>query len=148
MNWQHVTREINETYREVPCRPISASTLTGIPKRKGLEGNCVLQILLWLGRTPESFVHGHPSATAAVAALPVVGPALILRWNPPSLFTAVDDLREERGLSWPTVATDVGVSAATLKGLAHARHVSFPGVMRIVGWVGQPAANFTVALPF
>jgi hypothetical protein len=100
------------------------------------------------GHTPESFVRGHPSATAPEAALPVVGPALIPRWNPPSLFTAVDDVREERALSWPAVAKDARVSPATLKGLARARHVVFPGVMRIVGWVGRPAATFTVALPF
>ena len=104
MSWQHVAREINETYREVPCRPISASTLTGIPKRKGLEGNCVLQMLLWLGRTPETCAR-----------------------------TSIGDGTRGR----PSGRRDGGrCERHPARGTGPARHVSFPGVMRIVGWVG------------
>ena len=134
MSWQAVTREINDSYRDVTCRPISSSTLTGIPKRTSLEGNCVLQLLLWLGRSPESFVPGHPRPTTAETALPVVGPALILRWNPRAVYAALDERRIALGLTWLEVADEVGSqSGPTLTGLASSEARDSRGVMRIVG---------------
>jgi len=50
LTWLRVTREINSLFRDVPARPISPSTLTGMRGRRAIEGNGVLQMLVWLGR--------------------------------------------------------------------------------------------------
>ncbi len=62
--WGGVMREINGTYRDVDLRPIAASTITTMRDRDYLNGDGVIQMLLWLDRTPESFVPGHASPNA------------------------------------------------------------------------------------
>src|SRR5215467_3620214 len=64
MTWKAVARDVNRADERYGIHPISPSTTTGLKdKRWGVEGDGVLQMLLWLDRTPESFVLGHPGAT-------------------------------------------------------------------------------------
>ena len=56
LTWAGLAREINRQFERVPVRAISVSTITGMRKRRVIEGDGVLQMLRWLGRTPESFV--------------------------------------------------------------------------------------------
>lgn len=59
MSWKAVAREMNRADERYSIHPISASTISGLKnKRWGVEGDGVLQMLLWLDRTPESFVPG------------------------------------------------------------------------------------------
>jgi uncharacterized protein YfiM (DUF2279 family) len=145
LSWEATAREINRSFEGVTtARPLSASTMTGIRRRSVVEGNCVLLMLEWLGRTPESFIPNHPAPTTAETALPSTDNNRILRWNPPALHAALDARRQARGMTWRQVAADIGgVTPAMLTGLAVARHVGFPRVMRLVTWVEQPAARFT-----
>jgi hypothetical protein len=46
-------------------------------------------------------------------------------------------------MTWREAATAIGVgSAASLTRLRDGGRVSFPTVMRILAWVGKPAAHF------
>jgi len=62
-----------------------------------------------------------------------------------ALFTSLDELRRSRGLTWREVANGIGLSPGILTGIAKAQRVGFPHVMRIVRWLGRPAASFTRA---
>ena len=53
MTWSDVAREIEQSYAKV-----SRSTIKGVRDRERVEGDGVLQMLLWLGRSPESFIPG------------------------------------------------------------------------------------------
>jgi hypothetical protein len=47
--------------------------------------------------------------------------------------------------TWRQVAEEIGgCTPGMLSGLGKARHLSFPQAMRMVAWLGQPAARFTV----
>lgn len=147
LTWAQVTRDINDLFKDVHCRPISTSTLTGMRKRGGLAGNGVLQMLIWLDRTPESFVAGHPQAGAPEAKLPHVGPARILRWDTETLYQAIESLRIKREMSWQDVANEIGVgwTPSTLKALRNRENAVFPSIMWVTRWLGQPVASFTHA---
>lgn len=148
IRWAQVAREINmpsSHRRDVPL--ISASSLTGMPKRKVLNGNIVVAALQWLGRTPESFVPGHSAPYGPGTVLPALTPRILLRWSTPALHTAINDQRTARGLTWPEVATEVGgFTPKSLEGLALHHTVAFPHVMRVLAWLERPAADFLVPL--
>ncbi|HEX4959493.1 MAG TPA: hypothetical protein VF173_01545 [Thermoanaerobaculia bacterium] len=144
ISWQQVVREINALFEHVPARPISSSTVTGMRNRAAIEGNGVLQMLLWLNRTPESFVPGYQEAAAEALGLPYVGPHQILRFDTRKLYSALDAQRIERGMTWKQVASEIGgFSAASLTLLSKGGLTSFPHVMRIIRWLGRPAVSFT-----
>ena len=144
MSWVAVTREINDLFRSVPARPISASTVTGMRGRRVVEGNGVLQMLVWLGRTPESFTSGRDRVALENEILPRVGPSQILRFDTQAIYAALDAQRAERGMLWREVAAEIGgVTATSLTRLAHGGRVGFPGVMSIVEWLALPVASFT-----
>jgi hypothetical protein len=146
LSWQQVAREISPQFGRAPARPISPSTLTGMPTRAVLEGDGVLQMLRWLRRTPESFVPGCDETTAAGATLPDVGPSQILRFDTRKMYAALDARRVEQGMTWTQVASEIGgVNAASLTRLSKGERTGFPQVMRIARWLGRPIAWFTRA---
>lgn len=145
LSWQGATREISGAFGRRPgARPLSASTIAGLPTKTIAEGDGVLGMLCWLGRTPESFVPGHPAPSTPQTALPPVPADRILRWDVPALHRAINARRIERGMTWAQVAAEVGgFTPAMLTGLAKAQRTGFPRVMRLVAWLGEPAARFT-----
>jgi hypothetical protein len=144
LSWGQATREINDLFKDVPCRPISPSTLTGMRERGSVEGDGVLQMLLWLDRTPESFMPGHQEAAKAEPTLPKVGPHQILRFNTKAMHAALNERRIKRGLTWQQVANEIGgCNAPSLTRLAKGGRIGFPHVMRVVEWLGRPASTFT-----
>lgn len=144
LTWRAAAEEINALFHQAPgALGISASTLTGMRTKSAIEGDGVLQILIWLDRTPESFVPNRIDTDGS--PLPRVGPKRILRWDPAAIHAALEARRGERGLTWSEVANEIGLSPGSLTGLAKAQRVGFPHVMRIVRWLGRPAASFTRA---
>jgi hypothetical protein len=107
------------------------------------EGDGVLQMLLWLHRTPESFVPGHPESENSNARLPDVPAAKILRFDTRKLHAALEAQRAVRKLTWAQVGKEVGLSASSLMHLSKGGRTAFPQVMRIVAWLSRPAAHFT-----
>lgn len=142
LTWTAAAREISR----VPAgeRGIAVSTVSGVRDRRAAEGDGVLQMLLWLGRSPESFVPGLADAADPRFRLPEPGAGRILRWDTRALYAALDAQREARGMTWGAVAQAMGWPPTTrLTGLARGGRTTFPGVMRIVRWLDRPAADFT-----
>lgn len=77
--------------------------------------------------------------------MPQPPPDRRLRWDVPALHAALDQRRREQAMTWKQVADEiVGFTPGMLTGLARARHISFRPVMRLLAWLDQPAARFTV----
>jgi len=139
MTWAAVAREI---CGRAALRDLSASTITGLRTNRLAEGDGVLQMLRWLGRSPESFVPDL-NASPEQTRLPAIRPEQILRWDARALYAAVQEQKENRKLSWPEVADEIGgCTPGILTHLAKGGRVGFPRVMRIVLWLGRPAASF------
>src|SRR5262245_8486663 len=98
LSWAALAGEVNR-FRTV-MRPISTSTITGLRSKRVGEGDGILQMLLWLGRTPESFVPGMAGADASRFRLPRLKTTQILRWDTRALFAALDAGRQQRRLTW------------------------------------------------
>jgi hypothetical protein len=143
MTWAAVGREVNRFKRDL--HPIATSTITSLQHKALAEGDGVLQMLLWLRRTPESFVPGFPDSNADRFQLRDVGSNRVLRWDVVALHSALNAQREARGMTWKQVAEELGwrLTSNTLTHMSKGGRTGFPGVMRIVGWLGQPAADFT-----
>jgi hypothetical protein len=142
LTWAAVAGEVNRlrTHR----RPIAASTLNGLGTKAAAEGDGVLQMLLWLRRTPESFVPGAADPHSDRFCRPRLTRGQILRWDTRALFAALDAERLARGWTWPAVARDIrGVTPGMLTNLANEGRIGFPRAMRLVQWLRRPAADFT-----
>jgi hypothetical protein len=115
--------------------------------RRNAEGDGVLAMLCWLNSSPESFVPGYNEADDTLTRLPEPPPGNVLRFGTRKIHAALDAQRAERNLTWAEVAREVGLSVSMLTYLAKGSRVGFPHVMRIMRWLGQPAANSTRAFP-
>src|SRR5262245_6656947 len=146
VRWKTVAREVNRSGERYVVRPISSSTISGLKnKRGGVEGDGVLQMLLWLDRSPESFVPGHPGAAHPDARLPRVAGSKILRFDVSSIYEKLDNLRAARGLTWAQAAAEIGglYNAETLRSMNRRQRTGFPHVMRLARWLHCPAVALT-----
>lgn len=146
MTWDAVTAEVNAQFRDVPGhKPIAKSTITRLATEK-TSGAGLLQMMLWLDRTPESFVPGFRDGEAERFKLRKLGSRQILRFDTKALYAALNTQRQAQGLTWNEVASEMGIGSSNpLRSLANGGLTGFPIVMRMVGWLGQPAAAFTRA---
>ncbi len=62
--------------------------------------------------------------------------------NPALLYSALDAARQERQLSWRTLAGEVGVSPSLLSRLGNGLKPDTDGFATIVGWLKLPAEQF------
>lgn len=146
LSWSAMAREVNRTQDRVDRHPISSSTIRGLAQKPwGVEGDGVLQMLLWLDRTPESFVPGHPGADHPDARLPQPGARRILRFDVPAISARLEEARATRSLAWAQVAVEIGgrTTADALRNMQRQQRTAFPHVMRIARWLACPAAALT-----
>ena len=141
MSWSAVAGEVNR--HRTTLRPISASTITSLRQKPVGEGDGILQMLLWLRRTPESFVPGIADADSDTFRLPELKTGQILRWDTTALFLALNARRQTQELTWAEVAREVRFTPGMLTNLSKGGRIGFPRVMRLVRWLGRPAAAFT-----
>jgi hypothetical protein len=139
--------ELNAPFKFVPSIPTSLSTIRGMCGKASVTSAVILQVLRWLGRSPESFLAGRSVSTSTVdasaEALPDVGPQRILRFDTKALYAALDEARRERGLTWRQAASELpGFKQGMLTNLATGPAIEFPRVMRSTQWLGRPAAEF------
>ncbi len=140
LTWTAAVREMSAPFTRGLSRPLAVSTVTGLRTKAVAEGDGVLQMLRWLGRTPESFIPGSkpdPSTT-----LPAVGPDQVLRFDTTRLHDALNQARVARGLTWQQIANDVDVTPSSLTHLSTGSRTGFPHVARLTGWLGVPVAQF------
>jgi len=142
LTWAALTAQVNR--HRTSLRPIAQSSITGLKAKAGGEGDGILQMLLWLHRTPESFVPGISDADAPHFQLPDVSAGQILRWDTKALHAALDARRRERGMTWAELAGELrGFTPNMLTNLASGPRIGFPRVMRLVRWLDEPAVDFT-----
>jgi hypothetical protein len=149
LSWQGVAQALWEQSSALNARrddhPISASTLTGMAKRRDTSCQHALFMLRWLGRTPESFLPGS-MADSKRTAFPFAGPDQRLRWDLRKLYDALDSQRRERGFTWAQLAHELQCSPSQLSGIKRARFaISMRLAMRIVTWLDRPARDFVDA---
>lgn len=136
LTWSGVANEIAKRFAKV-----STSTIQGVGERSRVEGDGVLQMLLWLGRAPEGFV---PKYRGELVPLRPAKRGMVLRWDTASIFVALDRKRDAEKLTWKAVANEIGgVTPQQLKALAKGGRTTLPEVMRIAVWLGVPASRFT-----
>lgn len=144
LSWSGLTRAINALFGDVPCHPIATSTITGLRGKRDVVGNGALQMLVWLDRTPESFIPGRENSASEV--LPRLEPDRILRFDTPAIFRAIDTVRLERDLTWMQVAGEIGgMNAEQLKRFKKGSGIGIVGIGRVAQWLGRPVSSFTVA---
>ncbi len=135
-----LSSELNDVRKD---HPISPSTLSNLGKGPGTSCQHALFMLRWLGRTPESFLSGSSDDDDPRYALPQVGPDRRLRWSLKLLYARMDEQRRERGLTWSALADILGCSSNQLTALRTAKFATGMDLaMRIVQWLGRPAADF------
>lgn len=143
LSWIALTAEINEPFQGTPSIPISVTTIRNMHAKRSVTSAVVLQILRWLGRTPESFLSGPQSASLLGEALPVGGPGRILRFDIEAMHAALNTERARQGLTWKQVAKELpGFTESMLTNLATGPLIGFPRVMMIPQWLEVPAAKF------
>jgi hypothetical protein len=139
LSWRDAVREMSDPFSDAGSRALSPSTVTSLRTKAVAEGDGVLQMLRWLGRSPESFIPGSPNQ----APLPPVPPRRVLRLDTRKLYDAVNARRSSLGLTWGLTAASIpGVTESTLMHLAKGGRSGFPHVTRITAWLGVPLAEF------
>jgi hypothetical protein len=142
LSWKAAADEINRLRTRL--RPIAMATITGLRQKAGGEGDGILQMLLWLRRTPESFVAGAVDPQSDLFCRPHLAKGQILRWDTRALHAALDSRRRSEALTWADLAREIGgFTPGMLTNLARGGRIGFPRVMRLVCWLGEPAATFT-----
>jgi hypothetical protein len=142
LSWKAVADEVNR--HRTFMRPIASSTITSLKQKRVGEGDGILQMLLWLRRTPESFVPGAHDPQSERFCRPELTTGQILRWDTRALHAALDERRRRESLTWADVARQIGrYTPGQLTTLARGGRTGFPHVMRIVRWLDRPAAAFT-----
>ena len=138
-----MTAQINQPFEGTPSLPISLTTLRGMTNKSSVTSAVVLQVLAWLGRTPESFFAGRADVPDASEQLPDNGPGRILRFDTRAMYEALNAQRVERGLTWKQVAKELpGFRDSMLTNLASGPLIGFPRVMLLTQWLGRAAASF------
>jgi hypothetical protein len=115
LTWSALAAEVNR--HRTTLRPIAVSTIKGLETKLTAEGDGILQMLLWLGRSPESFVSFIADPDAERYRLPDLNRGQILRWDTPALYRALDHRRRNERLTWPDVARAVGFTPGMLTNL-------------------------------
>lgn len=143
LSWVALTAKINEPFQGTPSIPISVTTLRSMHAKRSVTSAVVLQVLRWLGRTPESFLIGREAEPLLGETLPAGGPARILRFDTEAMHAALDAERLRRTMTWKQVAKELpGFTESMLTNLATGPLIGFPRVMMIPQWLDVPAAKF------
>ena len=143
LSWTELASEINEPFSGTSSIPISVATIRNMHAKRSVTSAVVLQILRWLGRTPESFLAGRNIEAAASEMLPTTGPSRILRFDTRAMHAALNAERVRRGMTWRQTADELpGFTESMLTNLAAGPLIGFPRVMMITQWLCRPAASF------
>jgi DNA-binding XRE family transcriptional regulator len=104
-----------------------------------------LVMLRWLGQAPEEFIATPREGTAGVP-LPSADSAHRVRWDLVALHAALNEVRTERGATWPQTAQRLHCTQSQLTGLPKAKFATNMRLaMRICQVLGRPSADFIYA---
>jgi len=66
------------------------------------------------------------------------------RFDSKALYQALDEQRRSRDLTWDEVATEIGVSKATISRTKGGGRMEVDGMLAMVAWLGVPVERFVV----
>jgi hypothetical protein len=145
LGWYEFADELWQQSSELNAQRMDHPLCGGAVSRLGARGatSCqyALFMLRWLGRSPEEFLSG-PVVDVGGVGLPESGPESRLRWDLNQLYTAVNEKRRARGLTWSGLAQELGCTPSRLTNLRTARMADMELTMRVTQWLGRPAAEF------
>lgn len=145
LNWYELADELWEQSAELNAErddhPLCGGAIQRLPIRDATSCQYGLFMLRWLGRAPEDFLTG-PVRDVGDVTLPEAGADRRLRWDLSAVHAALDAKRRERGLTWRALGDELGCTPSRLTNLRTARLADMDLMMRIVQWLGRPAAAF------
>lgn len=131
LTWAALADEVNHTRTRL--RPIAVSTIKGLKEKPRGEGDGILQMLLWLRRTPESFMRGIDDPQSECFCRPRLAVGQILRWDTRALHAALDARRRRESSTWAEVARQIpGFTPGMLTNLHRLRSATDSGFLRFV----------------
>jgi hypothetical protein len=126
LSWITIEREIG----------VSSGTMKRLQTHDVFELDGILFLTQWVGREIEDF-------TGELAIEAGEGMSPHRRFDPPELFGAIDEAREQRGLTWGDVADDVAQLPSTLARLRIYKRFTVHEVLPITQWLGRRTLEFT-----
>ncbi len=145
LDWNALAMELWDQSRdlnaELSDHRLCPGALVRTAKRGTMTCQYALIILRWIGRAPEDFLTG-PVVDVGDVRLPDAGPDRRLRWDLGQLHAALNVHRQERNLTWGSLATELDCTPNRLTNLRSARLAEMDLTMRVTQWVKQPAATF------
>jgi hypothetical protein len=146
LSWREVADQLWALSAELNHRrhdhPISPSTITNMAKNPRIGCQHALFMLRWLSRSPESFLEGATDDDPRFG-LPSAGADRRLRWSLKLLYKTMDEKRRQVALTWSQLGARLGCGPGRLTGLRRAKYATDMDLaIRIVQWIGQPAADF------
>jgi hypothetical protein len=145
LGWYDLASELWEQSAQLNAERGDHPLCGGAVSRLGARGqtSCqyALYLLRWLGQAPEEFLTG-PVREVGDVRLPDPGPDSRLRWDLAQLHAALNEQRQQLGLTWADLAGQIGCTPARLTNLRTARMADMALTMRVTQWLSRPAAHF------
>jgi hypothetical protein len=145
LGWYEFAEELWRQSAELNAQRTDHPLCGGAVSRLGARGatSCqyALFMLRWLSRAPEEFLSGSVVDVGDVR-LPEPGPDSRLRWDLNQLYSALNEQRQARGLTWSGPGHELSCTPSRLTNLRTARMADMDLTMRVTQWLGKPAAEF------
>jgi hypothetical protein len=127
--------------------PLCGGAVSRLQQRGATSCQYALFMLRWLDRAPEDFLTG-PVVDVGDVRLPTAGPDRRLRFDLPVLHAALNERRQERGLTWAALGAGLDCTPARLTNLRTARLADMDLTMRVTQWLAHPAARYVHPAPW
>ena len=146
LSWAELAEEINRPFINTPSIPIHPATLRDMPRKKSVTSAVVLQVLRWLGQSPEAFLVPPFPGPLEGTALPRTEINQVLRLDTRALHAELNAERQRRGMTWLQIAKELpGFQSGMLTNLASGPLIGFPRAMLLTQWLNVPLARFVRA---
>jgi hypothetical protein len=148
LDWNALAQELWQQSRDLNAElcdhGLCPGALVRTAKRATMSCQYALIILRWIRRAPEDFLTGSV-VDVGDTRLPDAGPGHRLRWDLGQLHAALDEHRQERKLTWVSLADELDCTPTRLTNLRKARLADMDLTMRVTQQVKRPAATFVHA---
>lgn len=148
LDWNALSLELWQQSRDLNAQLSDHGLCQGALVRTAQRGTMSCQyaliILRWIRRAPEDFLTG-PAVDVGDVRLPDAGPDRRLRWDLNQLHASLNEHRQERNLTWASLADELDCTPSRLTNLRKARLADMDLTMRVTQQVKKPAATFVHA---
>ena len=145
LDWNALAVELwqqsSELNAQLSGHGLCQGALVRTAKRGTMSCQYALIILRWIRRVPEDFLTG-PAVDVGDVRLPEAGPDRRLRWDLNQLHAALNEHRQERHLTWKSLADELDCTPSRLTNLRDARLADMDLTMRVTQQVKKPGATF------